>query len=637
MSHARNSCLLKFVNVFLNVAVAGFVLAAIAPRMAYAAPDGVLLAGTVKLAPGTTLGGVTISAKAEGASITTSVFTDEEGAYYFPPMNAGHYQVWAQADGFEIARGDVDLTATKHQDFVLKPAADIARQLTGDQLLASLPDQTPDDRRLKLVFRNTCTSCHQPNYIFQNRFDEAGWTAIMEAMKHFNVFGGYLGPDSKPMAAIDFHEKELAAYLARARGPEPTSMKFKLRPRPSGDAARVVFTEYDVPMFGASDAPRKYVLNNGSDWSMGTPSSMFGQTGVHDAQADFDGNIWFSVNSPNPYASFGRVDAKTGDVKFFRVDGLHGLAANGHGIARDAQGHIWLNTAPGEENGPGRMVEVDPAAQTFQVYTPPSTMEGPTFIAGTVDVDGRGKIWASTFHGASRFDPVTKEFTEFKSPTFRNADGLGNTYGLAADGSGNGWWAEMNIDMVAKSDIETGKVSEIKIPPVAGVKALFSPEELKMYEASGSNWNAAVPWAEGPRRMGADKQGHVVWVCDWWGGNLARIDTQTLKVTLVPLPRPDVQEPYQAAVDKDHNVWVNLMNSDEVIKYDPKTSKWTEYAFPTLGAEPRYISLLEHGGRMEVIVPYSRARRVSRMSFRSKEDLQALKRKAQQQEQARAR
>jgi len=365
---------------------------------------------------------------------------------------------------------------------------------------------------------------------------------------------------------------------------------------------------------------------------MGTPSSLFGNHGVHDAQADFDGNIWFSYNVPNPYASLGRVDARTGDVKFFRVEGLHGLAANGHGASRDEQGHLWFNISPGEENGPGRMIEVDPAAQSLQVYTPPNTMEGPTFIAGTVDVDGKGKIWASTFHGASRFDPATKEFAEFKSPTFKNADGLGNTYGLTADGDGNGWWAEMNIDMVAKTDIETGKVSEIKIPPVPGVRDLFSQAEQKMYDAAGSTWNTATPWAEGPRRMGADKRDHFVWVCDWWGGNLAKIDTRTLKVTLISLPRPAVQEPYQAQVDKNHNVWINLMNSDEVIKFDPKTSKWTEYPFPTLGAEPRYVSLLEHDGSLQVIVPYSRSRRVARMTFRSKEDLQALKQQIQQQQ-----
>ena len=632
MKYTHSHAFLKFARV----AFVALALAALLPLLSQAASDGSLLTGFVKSAAGAKLGGVTVSAKLENTTITTSVFTDEDGAYYFPALNGGHYDVWAQADGFEIARGSVDLSATKHHDFILNPAKEFAQQLSGDQMLASLPDETPDDRRLKRVFRNSCTSCHQPNYILQNKFDEAGWTSVLEVMKRVNVAGGYLGPNSPISAPIDFHEKELAAYLARARGPEATDMKFKLRPRPAGDSARVVFTEYDVPMFAANDAPKQYATNNGSDWSLGTPSSFFGQHGVHDAQSDLDGNIWFSVNVPNKYASLGRVDAKTGETKFFRVEGLHGFAANGHGAYRDQTGHLWFNISPGEEKGPGRLIEVDPAAQTLQVYTPPNTMEGPTFVAGTVDVDGKGKIWASTYHGASRFDPVTKEFTEYKSPTFKNADGIGNTYGLTADGDGNGWWAEMNLDIVAKTDMETGKVTEIKIPPVPGIKPMFTPDEVKMYEATGSTWNYATPWAEGPRRMGADKNAQVVWVCDWWGGSLARIDTQTLKVTLVPLPRPEVQEPYQAVVDKDHNVWVNLMNADEVIKFDPKTSKWTEYPFPTLGAETRYISMVERDGHMEIILPYSRARRVARMSFRTKEDIQALKQQVQQQEQARA-
>jgi len=619
----------------LGAAFLAFALAAILPLAANAAPDVALLAGTVKSASGAKLNGVTISAKMDNSTITKSVFTDEDGAYYFPAMPAGHYDVWAQADGFDTARGDASLSHTTHRDFILHASKDFERQLTGDQILASLPDATPDDRRLKRIVRNTCTSCHQPNYILQNKFDEQGWTAILETMKRVNVGGGYLGPNSPIAAPIDFHEKELAAYLARARGPEQSAMKLWVKPRPTGDAARVVFTEYDVAMFAPNEAPKTFALINGSDWSLGTPSSFF-HNGVHDAQADLDGNIWFSVNLPQPYASLGRVDAKTGETKFFRVAGLNGMAATGHGTMRDKQGHIWFDMSPGEAGGRGRLVEVDPATQTLQVFTAPEGQEGPTVAAGTVDVDGKGKIWASTVHGASRFDPLTKEFSEYKSPTYKNADGIGNTYGLTADADGNGWWAEMNLDLVAKTDLETGKVSEVKVPPVPGIKQMFSPDEIKMYEAYGSTWNMAVPWAEGPRRMGADKESHFVWVCDWWGGSLAKIDTQTLKVTMVPLPRPDVQMPYQSAVDKDHNVWVNLMNADEVLKFDPKTSKWTEYPFPTLGAETRYVSLLERDGKLEIILPYSRTRRVARMEFRSKEDMQALKQQVQQQEQARS-
>src|SRR5262249_61735605 len=46
------------------------------------APAGdVILSGTVTSAVGEEMGGVTVSAKAEGQTITTSVFTDEVGSY----------------------------------------------------------------------------------------------------------------------------------------------------------------------------------------------------------------------------------------------------------------------------------------------------------------------------------------------------------------------------------------------------------------------------------------------------------------------------------------------------------------------------------------------------------------------------
>jgi len=587
-----------------------------------------LLAGTVKSDSGEKMAGATVSAKAEGKAITTSVFTDQQGDYYFPPMPAAEYEVWAQADTFATARANVDLTATRHQDFVLKPIKDFQRQLTGDQLLASLPDGTPDDRRLKRVFRNSCTSCHQPNYILQERFDIAGWTAILDLMKRVNVAGGYLGDKSEPAPIIDFHEKELAAYLARVSGPQPTAMNFKLRPRPTGEAARAVFTEYEVPIAPDEKSGTEYITNDGSDWSLGTPSSLSGAHGIHDAQADLNGNIWFSYNVSNHDISLGRVDAKTGALKTFKVPGLHGFAANGHGITRDQQGNLWFNVSAGVEGGPGRLAKIDPATEKIEVFTPPRGMTGPTTAAGTVDVDGKGKIWATTGPGAVRFDPQKKEFTEFKSPIYENSDGIGSTYGLAADTDGNAWWAQMNMDTLSKSDIKSGKVTQVKLTPVSMETDLVTSEERNVYAHAGSTWVIGVPWAEGPRRLGADKNGHLIWVCDWWGGNLARIDTHNLKVTMIPLPRPDAQQPYQAQVDSNHNVWINLMNADEVIKFDPKTSKWVEYPFPTLGAETRYVSLLEKDGVLEVILPYSRARKVARMTLRTEKELESLKAQA---------
>ena len=77
-----------------------------------------------------------------------------------------------------------------------------------------------------------------------------------------------------------------------------------------------------------------------------------------------------------------------------------------------------------------------------------------------------------------------------------------------------------------------------------------------------------------------------------------------------------------------------MMNADAVMKYDTSTNKWTEYTLPTLGAETRYISVLAKDGQMQINLAYTRTRKVARMTFRTKEELQALKVQSERQEQA---
>src|SRR6202167_5945431 len=76
-----------------------------------------LLSGSITSASGQKLEGVQISAKKDGSTITTSVYTDLNGDYFFPALADGKYRVWAQALGFETSKGEVDLTAKKSQDF----------------------------------------------------------------------------------------------------------------------------------------------------------------------------------------------------------------------------------------------------------------------------------------------------------------------------------------------------------------------------------------------------------------------------------------------------------------------------------------------------------------------------------------
>jgi len=222
--------------------LAGTAIATLAMALPAQAADA-LLRGTITSAGGEKMGGVTVSAKPEGGTITTTVFTDEAGNYYFPPLPSGKYRVWAQALSYQTAKGEVDLSANRKQDFALAamPTPEQTfKQLPGYLVLAALPEQTEDDKRMKRIVRTACTGCHTASYPLQHKFDEAGWNAIIELMKNANVYGTYVGKDRPAAGLLDHAQKELAAYLARARGPGQSSMNVKLDPRPSGEAARAV-------------------------------------------------------------------------------------------------------------------------------------------------------------------------------------------------------------------------------------------------------------------------------------------------------------------------------------------------------------------------------------------------------------
>ena len=62
---------------------------------------------------------------------------------------------------------------------------------------------------------------------------------------------------------------------------------------------------------------------------------------------------------------------------------------------------------------------------------------------------------------------------------------------------------------------------------------------------------------------------------------------------------------------------------------DLGAGKWTLFDLPNRGTETRYISLLEQEGKpMQVIIPYSRTRKVAVMTLRTEADIAALKAQA---------
>src|SRR6202042_2803295 len=88
---SRGEALMTNVQKFLLASAASLVVAGSTPMAAMAADQ--LLTGAISSSAGEKLNGVTVSAKQDGTTITTSVYTDDSGNYYFPQLPAGKYRV----------------------------------------------------------------------------------------------------------------------------------------------------------------------------------------------------------------------------------------------------------------------------------------------------------------------------------------------------------------------------------------------------------------------------------------------------------------------------------------------------------------------------------------------------------------
>lgn len=581
-----------------------------------------ILTGAVRTGSGQPLDGVTVSARAAGTTFTTTVFTDEDGRFVFPALKEGRYSVWAQAVGFELSRADVDLAlnGSTIQNFALGAIDDFTLQLSGSQWMAALPADTPERRREKQLFQVLCTSCHVPQFVLQNRFDEAGWRAIITSMETFTSVGIWV---AKPNPVIAYHKEELARYLAEMRGPGPSPMRFEVPPRPRGDAARAVITEFDI---SPGPTPDRLASHDGSNWSEGAPSAYLTK-GIHDVVPDLEGNAWVIDSISNKVRSYAKIDATTGRVTDFAIPGGgDGYVRGGHSVAIGSDGIIWMDIYPARTVSdseasatPARRTEslarIDPKTGRFRLFEPPSHL---TPLADFVAVDGKNKVWGVTRTGALRFDPVTEKFTDFLVPTAGN-------YDVAGDVDGNGWWAIMMHDKLGFADTQTGKTEEITLIPRKEMEDIATPKDREFYDsvakgASSQNPNIGFPWAQAPRRLGADPNGPTLWVANWFGQNIAEVDTRTHRVTYHPAPLPE-SSPYDTDVDANHVVYVSLRNAEAIGKFDPATGQWTVFSLPTQGVEARHISVDRR--RNEVWIPYWRTSKVARLQFRTEAQLRA--------------
>ena len=603
-----------------------------APGAAIAAPISPPgLMGVVRDEHGTPLGGVAVSVRSPAHTFTTSVYTDEHGVYVFPPLAAGEYRLWAQAVTFmtEHAELVLDRRHTAHRDLTLWPLDHYEAQLTGVEWYDALPDDTANHRRMKQILYVTCSGCHGLDVVLQNRFDETGWQAIIRAMESA-WYSGWRGASDLPVSELRWegqimrhHRDELANYLAEMRGPSPSPMAIRPMARPAGEAARVVVTEYDLPVSARENELPWY---NGADWMDGPSTGMHGIVGTHDVAVDSSGEAWISHSGSRSTFETNRsvlkLDPTNGAMTAYQLlDGKGAMVPVEQISGVDEMGNIWMHSDDA-------FIRLNTRTETFTAYPMPTVMGG---MANSTDVDSRGRVWANARFGAARLDPAGSPSAGVAYPGWQLfqqlTPGDGVTYGISADAEDNPWWSESYVDKVATRNMATGVVREFDMhdPDYDARKALATESDLAFYDSIGAGrWStnsaSPLPYANMPRRLAADKQGHAVWVPNWAQSNLAEIDIHTMQVTYHRLPIH--VHPYKTIVDRHHNVWTDTSLADAALKFDPSSGNWTIYRLPSRGCGSRHMGFDDF--RDEAWVACDQASKVARLQFRTPEEIRQL-------------
>jgi len=305
--------------------------------------------------------------------------------------------------------------------------------------------------------------------------------------------------------------------------------------------------------YGIAPGPHPQLAAKVSEWPVPTPRF------ARDPAPAPDGSIYIAVMSGNKIARF---DPKTAAFREWDLPRGH----RPHGVLVDKHGIVWTTG-----NGNGTIGRLDPATGNITEFKTPSGGGGPHTLVIT---DDGSTIWFTMQSGNKVASLDTKSGAIREYPT------SGGPYGLALDKAGNVWFCRMGDHKIGRLDPRTGQLTE-----------------LDMGRGSA------------PRRMATAPDG-TLWVTLYGNGKLAQVDPAAMKVVKeYPLPAGNAG-PYAVTVDGTGLVWVNEINTDTVVRLDPKTQQMRVVALPSsnvgirkmiVDASGRLWYMGSHNGRLGVV------------------------------------
>jgi virginiamycin B lyase len=492
------------------------------------AQTGAAISGTVSSAQEGAMEGVLVTAKKDGAHISTTVVSDEKGHYAFPAdrLEPGRYAIKIRATGYIPASriaADVAAGKTANVDLKLAKTDNIAAQLTSAEWLASMPGT--DEQK---SFLQDCTTCHTLIRPLSSGFTAEDFMKIIPRM-------GTYAPGSQPQrpqkllpgprgnrGIVDSEKVKAAAeYLASVNLSKSETWTYPLVPfpRPKGRATHVIITSYDLAR----------------------PEAM-----PHDV-VFFNGKVWYTDFGSQ---FIGEMDPKTGKitdhaVPVLKADEPLGLLE----LKPDQDGNIWASMMY-----QGGIAMLDVKTNKVRTYKVPDQWQGPNTQESMVSpanwhVDG--KVWTNNQedHSILRVDVKTGEWENLgalKDPKGRTING----YDIPTD-------EENNLYLLEFGGTKIGKID-------AKAKTLMT-------------WDPELPHAR-PRRGHFDEHG-TLWYAEYGSNAVGRFEPKTQKITEWQMP-VKWQMPYDALANKKGDVYTGSVMSDRIVRLDPKTGETITYLMP---------------------------------------------------------
>ena len=483
--------------------------------------------GVVKDASGQPLPGAFVKLKNAERRLTFMVISQDQGRYTANKLPAGGYTLQGVGGGFQSGwsapvevtdpgTAQLDLSLTDRQAPML-PAA-WPRRMPEEQITAeALPEGAGRE-----ILSTHCVSCHGTSRVFRSGRHREAWQTSIDEMRAY----------MREEGLRDLTEEEaglLVDYTATHFAPLPTPDENSRFPRTpmQGEARNYRVVQHELE-------------NEAAD--------------THDVAVDPDGIGWANQRDGGNVSRFDPEALEHTEITPPLTTAERARPGNPQ-ISED--GVMWL-----PEASESRWLSYDINAAQWTSWDFPSSIRGGA-NGNSMALHPDGTIWLTGPGALRRLNPLTREWSDWDTPTWTRTQKNPGGYGITVAGDGRVWFALNSADLMARVDPKTGAVDEFEIP-VEGI----------IY----------------PRRMDTDREGNV-WVALWQAGKLMKIDQHTAEMTIFDVPTP-YNGAYSISIDQTNGfVWVTLPRVDKIARFDPKTDQWLEFPLPQVETDVRRIEL----------------------------------------------